>query len=113
MIPAHTYDSGYIRLRTTSMEGFTLGAVRRIFGPNPGRFNWQCKVPLPLSYPTGTQPGSSAFFLDSAQFAPEETGYDALCEASSAPALPDEVRVGSVSIRLLEDDHTIRLPDQP
>jgi hypothetical protein len=41
----HTYDSGYIRLRFEPIPGLTLGAVRQVFGPNPGHFGALCNAP--------------------------------------------------------------------
>jgi hypothetical protein len=105
-IPPHTYDSGYIRLRFPPFDGFTLGAVRKVFGPNPGSFDVLCKEALPLSYPTNTETDSAAFLLNVAEFRPDETGYQELCRSRAGVELPDERLVSAVSIRLIEDDHT-------
>lgn len=114
LIPAHTYDSGYIRMRVAApVETFTLGTVRRVFGPNPGRADPECKEPLPLSYPTRSVPGTGAFFLNVADFRPSEQGYEASCKTNSPPELRDEEAVGAILIRLLEDDHTVGTVLQP
>jgi hypothetical protein len=107
LIPAHTYDSAYLRVNlAVPMDSFTLGAVRRVFGVNPGRADPECKEPLPISYPTRSEPGTGAFFLNVAEFRPDEQGYEAFCKAQSTPELGDDQRVGAVLIRALEDDHT-------
>jgi hypothetical protein len=114
LIPPHTYDSGYIRMRVAApVEAFTLGTVRRVFGPNPGSADPECKEPLPLSYPTRSVPGMSAFFLNVAEFRPDDHGYEASCKAQSPPELRDDENVGVVLIRLLEDNHTFETVLQP
>jgi hypothetical protein len=106
-IPQHTYDAGYIRLRFEPIDGFTLGAVRRVFGPNSWSFDAKCEKPLPLTYPTGVEPPSDAFLLNVAQFEPDETGYQEVCRSKSMQELPDGYLVRTVSIRLIEEDYTV------
>jgi hypothetical protein len=111
LMPANTYDSGYIRITVDApIEAFTLGTVRRVFGPNPGRADPDCKVPLPLSYPTVFDFNATAFALNEARFGPADLNYEAYCKTNSPPELTDDEAVGSVIIRLLEDDHTLPGP---
>ena len=82
LIPPHTYDSGYLLMIVAApVETFTLGAVRRVFGANSGSADPECKEPFPLSYPMTSEPGSTAFFLNDAQFSPRELGYETRCKA--------------------------------
>jgi hypothetical protein len=115
LIPAHTYDSGYMRMRVAApVETFTLGTVRRVFGPNQGHADPKCKEPFPLSYPTTRSvPDRGTFFLNTAEFRPPEQGYEASCKAQSPPELRDEEAVGGVFIRVLEDNHTLETVLQP
>jgi hypothetical protein len=103
----HTYDSGYVRLRFDPIEGFTLGTVRKVFGPNPGHFDAFCKEPPPLSYPTGVDIASDTFLLNVAEFGADRSGYVSVCQSKSRQELPDEDLVRTVSIRLMEQDYTV------
>jgi hypothetical protein len=109
-IPPHTYDSGYIRLRFEAIEGFTLGAARRVFGPNPGHFDVFCKEPPPLTYQALREPGSDVFLLNLVQFGADEIGYEEVCRSKSRQELTDEDSVRSVVIRLIEQDYTFPTP---
>jgi hypothetical protein len=114
LLPPHTYDSGFLRLKLTSADhSFTLGTVRRVFGPNPGRIDRTCKEPFPLSYPTTSRLGPTPFFWDTIAFHPQREGYAERCGASLSVELPDDEVVELALIRLLEDNHTLRVPDQP
>jgi hypothetical protein len=111
-IAPHTYDSGYIRLRFEPIPGLTLGAVRHVFGPNPGYFGVLCNSPTDLSYPTGSAGLADAdtFFYNGATFYLQPDGYEDLCKSNPGGALPDEFLITGVLIRLVEEDHTIGLP---
>jgi hypothetical protein len=109
-IPPHTYDSGYIHMRFEPIEGFTLGAVKGIFGPTRWYFDFSCKGPLPLTYPDLPEPGSDAFLLNVVEFWPDQSGYEELCRSKSQHSLPDEDSVRSVVIRLIEQDYTFPMP---
>jgi hypothetical protein len=111
-IAPHTYDSGYIRLRFEPIPGLTLGAVRHVFGPNPGAFGVLCNAAADLSYPTGPAvlAESDTFFYNGASFYAGADGDEDLCKSNPGGALPDELPITGVLIRLVEEDHTIALP---
>jgi hypothetical protein len=110
VIPAHTYDSGYIYLRVERPAAITVGDVRRAFGSNAGELHRQCRSPISLYYQGPQGPSPEAFRLHAAEFRPSEVGYEALCQtAAPGSGLPDEHPISDVWIRLLQEDYT--LPD--
>lgn len=109
-LPAATYDAAYVRLRFDLMEGFTVGAVRKVFGSTWWMFGSMCGTPLALSYP-GPGSGKDAFSLDVADFYPDAAAYEELCRSKTRTELPDEVRISSVWLRVAEQDYTILQPN--
>ena len=105
-IPAHTYDSGYIRIRPERSAGFTIGDVRQAFGPNAGELDALCQGTRSMMYAGPDGPPEGAF-VHTAEFWPSASGYIELCRAGTARGLPDTHPVSDVLIRLLQRDFTL------
>ncbi len=107
LIPAHTYDSGYISIRVRAPATMTAGEVRQVFGGNAGKFSYECRAPLSMYYPGPEAPSQEAFLVHRAEFEPGEEGYAELCRASPPDrGLPDEHPITHIWIRLIERDYT-------
>jgi len=108
-IPPHTYDAGYIRLRFKPIEGFTIGAVRRVFGQTRVSDGFPCEQAPTLSY-AGPGAGADVFYLNQANFYADATVYQELCRSRGQGDLPDELPITDVWLRLSEQDYSIQEP---
>jgi hypothetical protein len=107
LIPAHTYDSGYISIRVRAPATVTAGEVRQIFGANAGKFSYECRAPLPMYYSGPEGPSQDAFLVHAAEFEPAEEGYAELCRATPPDGgLPDGQPITRILIRLIQRDYT-------
>jgi hypothetical protein len=107
VIPAHTYDSGYLYLQLDGPAVITIGDVRRAFGSHFVEFERECRSPLSLYYVGPAGPSQDAFRLHEANFYPSAVGYGELCRAAPGGGVPDDQPVSHAWIRLVEEDYTI------
>ena len=110
VIPAHTYDSGYIYIHPNGPATLTVGEVQRVFGSVLGELPKECRSPLSLHYPGPPGPSREAFRLHAADFLPSALGYPELCRAASDRGLPAEHPIDTVWIRLVQEDYTLPYP---
>jgi hypothetical protein len=107
-VAAHTYDSGYLRLRFEPMDGFTLGSVRTVFGRDNYR-SVDCAEPPPVSFSKQNAVDSSMFDENLIEFELDPGRHQQLCISNARRELPDEYLVKGISIRLIEADYS-RIP---
>jgi hypothetical protein len=104
-IPAHTYDSGYIRIRLDGPATLTAGDVRQAFGWSFGGFPSECRSPLSMHYPGPEGPSRDAFRIHAANFGPSVTGYAELCRTALNRGVPDPHPISDIWMRLIQEDY--------
>jgi len=106
VIPAHTYDSGYLFIQVDGPIAITVDDVRGAFGSTYVAFERNCHSPLPMNYAGPAGPSRDAFLLHSADFFPSWVRYEELCRAAPERGLPGAHSISYAWIRLVEQDYT-------
>jgi hypothetical protein len=106
-IPAHLYDSGYLRLHARATPALTVGLVKAAFGSRPLEFISDCHYTGYFSYRDANKSLRGARFESrSADFSPDPSEYQARCRSGQRPVFSDDMPIREIFIREIERDHT-------